>query len=304
MARKRGPIVPPGRDHDPEGTEPLIGRASAEWRRRLREVRDAYVNLLDGMPRVEVVTNAKRYTYELLPGLLNSIDLLIDSILLEGGSDSPWLFENYVQAAFERGTARAIRNLAAQSAAYRAERATLRDVMRLPAYQRRVAMVRARVFEQMKGLDGQVKADMGRLLADGVARGKGPLEIARNLTEQLNIENYRAERIARTEVNTALRRARWDETEDAKAAYGLKSVEMHISALSPTTRAEHAARHGKLYTLEETRDWFSDGATAVNCKCSTVTVLTDEKGEPIVQSIVERTAEARRKFEQEREHEG
>lgn len=263
--RQRGPIVPPGGDHDPEGTEPLIGRASADWRRRLREVKDAYVDLLNNIPRTEVVTNAKRYVYELLPGLLSSIDQLIDEILLEGGADHPWLFENYVQAAFERGTARAVKNLAAQSAAYRAERATLRDVMRLPQYQRRTIMVRARVFEEMKGLGGQVKADMGRLLADGVARGRNPLDIARNLIEQLNIEDYRAERIARTEVNTALRRARWDETEDAQATYGLKSMEMHISALSPTTREEHAARHGKLFTVEASRDWFAEGANSINC---------------------------------------
>lgn len=295
--RQRGPIVPPGGDHDPESTEPLIARASSDWRRRLREVRDAYVDLLNHIPRTEVVTNAKRYAYELFPGLLSSIDQLIDDILLEGGADHPWLFENYVQTAFERGTARAIRNLAAQSAAYKAERTTLRDVMRLPQYQRRTLMVRARVFEEMKGLSGRVKADMGRLLADGVARGKNPLAIARNLTEQLNIEDYRAERIARTEVNTALRRSRWDETEDAQATYGLKSKEMHISALSPTTRAEHAARHGKLYTVEESRDWFA--SNSINCKCSTVTVLVDEKGEPLVQAIVDRTAQARQKFEQE-----
>lgn len=297
--RQRGPIVPPGRDHDPESTDPLIGRASSDWRGRLREVKNAYIDLLDHVPRTEVVTNAKRYAYELIPGLLDSIDQLIDSILLEGGADHPWLFENYVQTAIERGTARAIKNLAAQSAAYRAERATLRDVMRLPAYQRRVAMARARVFEEMKGLGGQVKTDMGRLLADGMARGKNPLDVARNLNEQLGIENYRAERIARTEVNTALRRARWDETEDAQAAYGLKSMEMHISALSPTTRVEHAARHGKLYTVDATRDWFSDGSNSINCKCSTITVLVDGKGEPLVQAIVDRTAQARRKFEQE-----
>ena len=264
-ARQLGPIIPRPAHHDPEGTEPLVASASADWRRRLRRVRAVYVELLDSIPREEVTVNAKRYTYRLWPDMLSSVDALVDAILLEGGAEHPWLWSNYVEAAYVRGTARAVRNLARQSTAYRSSRATVRDALQTPAYARRTAMVRARVFEEMKGLGGQVKSDMGRLLADGVARGKGPLEIARNLSEQLNIEDYRAERIARTEVNTALRRARWDETEDAQAAYGLKSMEMHLSALSPTTREEHAARHGKLFTLEASRDWFADGANSINC---------------------------------------
>lgn len=264
-ARQLGPIIPRPAHHDPEGTEPLVASASADWRRRLRRVRAVYVELLDSIPREEVTVNAKRYTYRLWPDMLSSADALVDAILLEGGAEHPWLWSNYVEAAYVRGTARAVRNLARQSTAYRSSRATVRDALQTPAYARRTAMVRARVFEEMKGLGGQVKSDMGRLLADGVARGKGPLEIARNLSEQLGIEEYRAERIARTEVNTALRRARWDETEDAQAAFALKSMEMHLSALSPTTRVEHAARHGKLFTLEASRDWFAEGSNSINC---------------------------------------
>lgn len=297
-ARQLGPIIPRPAHHDPEGTEPLVASASADWRRRLRRARAVYVDLLDGIPREEVTVNARRYTYRLWPDMLSSVDALVDAILLEGGAEHPWLWSNYVEAAYVRGTARAVRNLARQSTAYRSSRATVRDALQTPAYARRTAMVRARVFEEMKGLGGQVKSDMGRLLADGVARGKGPLEIARNLSEQLGIEEYRAERIARTEVNTALRRARWDETEDAQAAFALKSMEMHLSALSPTTRVEHAARHGKLFTLEASRDWFADGSNSINCKCSTVTVLVNDAGEPLVPGATDSAAVARRKYEE------
>lgn len=298
MARKRqlGPIVPRPVSHDPEGTEPLVASAAADYRRRLKQVRSVYIELLESIPREEVTVN-KRYTYRLWPDLLGTVDAVVDNILLEGGVDHPWLWESYVEAAYMRGTARAVRNLARQSAAYRSSRTTVRDVLQSPAYARRTLMIRARVFEEMKGLGGQVKADMGRLLTDGVARGKSPLDIARNLTEQLGIEEYRAERIARTEVNTALRRARWDETEDAQEAFGLASKEMHLSALSPTTRAEHAARHGKLYTLEESRDWFAEGSNSINCKCSTVTVLIGKGGDPLAPAVVKSAAEARNRYE-------
>ena len=51
-----------------------------------------------------------------------------------------------------------------------------------------MALVRARVFEEMKGLSGQVKADMARILTDGIARGLNPREVAKNLTNQAGIE--------------------------------------------------------------------------------------------------------------------
>ncbi|HGN2032664.1 TPA: phage minor head protein, partial [Proteus mirabilis] len=118
-------------------------------------------------------------------------------------------------------------------------------------YQLRMALVRARVFEEMKGLSGQVKADMARILTDGIARGLNPREVARNLTNQAGIETRRANRIARTEIPSALRRARLDEADEAKKILNLETREIHISALSPTTRANHAARHGKMFTSDE-----------------------------------------------------
>ncbi|MEN1479318.1 phage minor head protein, partial [Pseudomonas aeruginosa] len=104
-----------------------------------------------------------------------------------------------------------------------------------------MALLRAREFEEMKGLSGQVKADMARILAEGMGRGKNPREIARDLTAQTGIEARRGHRIARTEVTTALRRARWDEKDAAEADYGVQSKLMHMSALSPSTRAPHAS---------------------------------------------------------------
>ena len=133
----------------------------------------------------------------------------------------------------------------------------------------------------MKGLTADVKRDMARVLTDGVGRGLNPRDIARNLTDQTGIEKRRANRIARTEVTTALRRAKWDEDQEANDLYGLKTLLVHISALSPTTRHTHAVRHAHLYTNEEVRDWYSKDANSINCKCTQQSVLVDEEGKPI-----------------------
>lgn len=301
MASSNAPILPTNL-HDPEGTNAPVKKASKDLNKRLREVVELYIGELEQIPATVFVTNAERYAYQLdnglLQSLLQSLDWLVDEILLEGGEPNLWFWSAYVQPAYERGTAKTVRNLARQSPAYKAERATLRDVMQTDAYSRRLILIRAREFEEMKGFTATVKGDMARVLTDGIARGRNPLEIARNLREQTGIEEFRAERIARTEINTALRRARWDEAEDAQERYGLKMMQMHLSALSPTTRRSHAARHGNLYTVEQARDWFASGANSINCKCSSTEVLVDNNGEPIVGFITERAQAMRRKYEE------
>lgn len=85
----------------------------------------------------------------------------------------------------------------------------------------------------------------------------------------------------------ALRRARWDEADEAKKELGLNIRLMHFSALSPTTRQPHAIRHARIYTAEEVRTWYATGANAINCKCPQVEVLVDAKGAPVNPKVVE-----------------
>ncbi|WAI83203.1 MULTISPECIES: phage minor head protein [Achromobacter] len=261
-----------------------------DFDRRMRRIRNGYVEALGRIPAEPVVN--KSYTFRLDQALLSSIfadtDRLVDEILLEGGERNLWLFESYVGVAYQRGTAQEFANLGQQSPAYKAGRDSLQALLRSEPYQARLSLVRARQFEEMKGLSGQVKADMSRILSDGIGRGLNPRDIARNLTEQTGIEARRGHRIARTEVPMALRRARWDEQDQAQEDYGTQAKLMHMSALSPTTRRTHARRHAKLFTSEETREWYARDANAINCKCSQVSVLVDEKGEPLVPAIVDR----------------
>lgn len=302
--RQAWPILPTD-PRDPEGTDTPVAKASRDFARRVREVIKLYVGALDSVPRSIITVNAERYVYQLdqgvLKSLLDNIGWLVDEILLEGGEPNLWFYTAYVKPAYERGTAKTVRNIARQSPVYKAERATLADVINLEPYQRRLILLRAREFEEVKGFTAEVKADMARILTDGMARGQNPLEIARKLAEQTHTEDFRAERIARTEINTALRRARWDEFEDAKQSYGLNMKYMHISALSPTTRRTHAARHGNLYTVEQARDWAAAGANSINCKCGGVEVMVDNSGKPIVAAIVDRAHEMRKKYEDEQD---
>lgn len=284
--KPKSPIIPPNKE-DPTGVDRLERGAILVFESKLRQCADVYKDAL-GFIRARPTVNAK-YEFALdiavLTQLLDSASLAVDEILLQGGQDALWFFEAYGAVAYQRGTAQEFANLARQSTAYAAGTENLARLINTPEYRLRIGLIRAREFEEIKGLSGQVKADMSRVLTDGIARGRNPLEIARNLTEQTGIEEFRARRIARTEITTALRRARMDESDDAQERYALRSMQMHLSALGPTTRVEHALRHGKLFTTDQQRAWWASDANSINCKCSTISVLVDKEGKPLVPGI-------------------
>ena len=297
MAKKPNPPIFPRDPEDPQGTDSLDAQAAREFKRRLRECGKAYIDALEQIP-AELATNARTYRYRLDQGLLQwllgNAGALVDSVMLEGGPDALWFFDGYVAVATKRGVAQQMRNIAAQSPAYKAARGTV--ILSEPHLQR-MLLLRTRVFEDMKGFTQQIKTDLSRILADGMGRGQGPLAVAQNIREQLKVEQHRAERIARTEIATAQRRAKWDEADDAATEYGSRILEMHFSALSTTTRASHAARHGRLFTRDECRDWWAQGATAINCKCSTLTTVVNEYGEPVAPGVVARANAIKAKME-------
>ncbi|MDZ7554468.1 phage minor head protein [Cronobacter sakazakii] len=283
------PAILPANKQDPTGVDRLERGAMRDFSKRLRKIGKGYIELLNRIPSEPAVN--QRYTFRLdqtlLSMLLQNGESLVDDILLQGGELNLWFWQDYVSTAYQRGTAQEFSNLSQQSPAYAADRESIENILLSEAYQSRLILVRAREFEEMKGLSNQIKADLSRVLTDGIGRGLNPREVARNITAQTDIERSRANRIARTEITTALRRARWDEHDQAKDDLGLNVMLLHMSALSPTTRRTHALRHGHLYTSDEVREWYSINGNAINCKCTQVTVLVDEKGVPLNSSVID-----------------
>lgn len=291
----RGAILP-ANFRDPTGIDKVERGAIRDFERRIRMIKRFYVAEMYKIP-ASLVVNAKyfflldSYTVD---ALLNVLSNFVDSVLLTGSTRAPWLFESYVKVAYQRGTNQTFQNLSVQSPAYSSGRGDFAAILRSEPYQRRLGLQRARTYESMKGLSEQVKSNMGRVLTEGVARGQNPRIIAKQLTQQAGIEQVRARKIARTEVPMALRRARWDERDQAAEDFKINTRLLHISALSPSTRVSHARRHGKLFTSEEVRDWYSVDGNAINCKCAQSEILVDKNGKAVVQSTIDR---ARQNYE-------
>lgn len=283
------PPILPGNLSDPTGADRLERGAMNEFLRRIKRIAKAYQGILDRIPASPAVN--LRYTFDLdtslLSMLLENASALVDEILYGGNETNFWFWRDYVNQAYQRGTAQEFASLSQQSAVYAAGRENLQQLLLSEPYQRRLLLVRTRVFEEMKNLSARTKSDMARILTDGMGRGQIPRDIAKRLTEQTGMEIGRAKRIARTEITTALRRARWDESDEAETQYGIMTRQMHLSALSPTTRRKHALRHAQLYTTEEVRDWYSVDGNAINCKCTQVAVLVGADGKPLNPNVID-----------------
>ena len=278
-------------------------RAFADFARRIDAITKGVKAILNRQQYRVITLNAaemelKRYqfnvdtiTMDLIGGEIADI---VDRWLMEGGERDLWFLKGYVQPAYQQGTSLAFANLSVQSEKYRKNRSSLQELLSSPAYRTRLGYVRAREFEEMKGFTAGMKSRLQMLLTDGMSQGMNPNDIAKQITASGIADIKRAKRIARTEITTALKRARLDEAEATQIDLGLLTKMMQISALSATTRPSHAARHARLFTIDEVRVWMSTSPNMINCKCSFVEVLVNEKGEPLTPGVVDKAKALRR----------
>lgn len=294
----------PGHPHLPQNwrTNPAGGvtrydNLSASMWRGLKRVREWTIERFEQIPRERIEVNALHINQEYYDYLIDvaQLEAIVAEIRTRLEQEVPAeQTVSAVTAAYEAGTAAAVVNLAAISDDYTRE---ITQVIQSDPYQRRVALMQSRVFEEMRGFQEDTARDLGRVLSQAVENGESPLETTEIIKQRFGVSRSRAERIARTEITGALRRARIDEDRDANQRLGVRTKMLHLSALSPTTRASHAARHGNLYEAQEVSEWLSEGANSINCECNFISVAVDENGEPLTPGVVEKVRREKRQEE-------
>jgi SPP1 gp7 family putative phage head morphogenesis protein len=296
---KTDKIIPTRREADPTGQAGNRRKAKADISSRIKQAREPVLALLDAIPVRSVTINKVAYEYDLsgsrLLQLQDEIQTIINNLLEINTPEKParWFFDSYLQPSYSQGTAASavrMRSLALSANIPVASQLDIQNILLSPAYMRRFELVSARSFKNMRGFAGDAAADLGRILGEGVALGKSPRTIGAEIRRKFEqVEGYRALRIARTEINTAFTKARAEQTKDARDRLGLEVKVMHLSALAPTTRSWHAARHGHIYTVEQQDEWWAKGTNRINCLCSTVEILY-LNGKPMQQDIIDKQA--------------
>lgn len=253
-------------------------------------LKSAQARLLLALEQIPVrVLNEARYEFQVdLDALRLIVAQIVDELRAAGEPVGA-----ATSGAYAEGTAQASVNLSGLTEDYARP---LSSLLASEPYLRRSALVRARVFEEMQGFAGKAGADLARVLFTGMEEGRNPLSIARDIRAEFGVSKRRAETIARTEINGALRRGRLDEATDAQERLGIKTGMLWASALKPTTRESHARRHGRVYTIEEVRDFYSRDGNAINCFCGQTEVLLDENGNPTSRRAIDRMTAKRQAY--------
>lgn len=244
--------------------------------------------------------NAGTYIYDMtaaqLADLLQRVQLILDDHLLDGGSQNLWAL-TYVAAEYERGTRQAFTNLSVQSTVYE-QQTTLAQLLSSPAYQNQIAAAYVSTYSDWKGISDAARADLANVISDSIGRGVNPRETARIISKRLDVSMSQAKNIAQTEQVGALRKAQWLETDWARERLGLNTAILWLSALKPTTRSWHAARHGRTYTTEEVEAFYAVNGNRYHCYCGNIPVLLDEKGKIVNTGLVERLTKERKEWQQ------
>lgn len=312
-ARIGTPIIPRNKA-DPTQSSRQVGRMYRDIDNRYYQIKLALKQLFDerltGTERIgnashavygDVIyqVNAGTYIYDMtaaqLADLLQRIQLILDDHLLDGGSQNLWAL-SYVAAEYERGTRQAFTNLSVQSPIYE-QQTTLAQLLISPAYQNQIAAAYVSTYSDWKGISDAARADLANVVSDSIGRGVNPRETARIISKRLDVSMAQAKNIAQTEQVGALRKAQWQETDWARERLGLKTAVLWLSALKPTTRSWHAARHGRTYTTEEVEAFYAENGNRYHCYCSQIPVILDDSGKVVNTGLVDKLSVERKAWE-------
>lgn len=314
------PVMPVSA-HDPSGQKPNLRQAKSEVDKRFREINKQMRSLVKGLnptvkSRNDTAQNKTVYEYRIDAQKYDAINVFIQRLLNEQILDNPqgsfthqWWLNTNLTLAYEDGTSDIIqsaKNIAPVEVVgleidQQLNQLSLERQQFTPGYQSRLALVYARVFNEMKGLTDSMRTDLAETLARGMQAGKGVRALGNDVSQRVGVGHSRAMRIVRTEVLNAYRTATNVETdainEDIYADSEWHMQLLWYSALADTSRHNHVSRHGSIYSVQEVEEFYDTGANAINCLCSQSAVLVNKKkGKVLQEKLLERMEKQKKAY--------
>lgn len=223
-----------------------------------------------------------------------SVLFILNQELLEtqtGLMPFDWYWKSDIELPYRQGTAEEVRdfNRLVEEAVLAGvlvgglppQTVPIEQVLLSEPYRQALASAQVENFQTIKTMSERTAAQVMQRINAGIQSGQTPTFIVNEITERFGVSRASAKRIAETEINKAFNNAKLDATRILGDRTGLRAAVLHISALLPTTRAHHAARHGNIYTVADQLQWWDTGTNRINCKCSIQSMLIDAKGNVI-----------------------
>lgn len=279
-------------------------RSTIKFNRRLNAAKKDIVALFKAIPvtysRDVVVVNETIpvYDYQIttteLAALNQSIASIVRAELLDtqyDRIDPNWWWKEPLEVSYRGGTAREINDfnrlitdelikirMAEGIVTHRLE---LNNVALSSQYQAALNAVYIENHNHIKTLSERTASQVINKINTGIAAKNAPADVISEINERFGVAKTSAKRIVDTELNKAFNNAKMNANDIASEQTGLRAGVIHLSALIPTTRDEHAGRHGNAYTTAQQRKWWDSGTNRINCHCSTKSVLIDKNGKVI-----------------------
>lgn len=305
------------RRNDPTGQASRRRTATRVLNRRLTTAESEVKKLVRDIPTsrrtVTPLPNQEAtivHDYQITPAELAQLEAQIRAILdeqLETEADTPppfWFWADQIEPPYRQGTMEEVNRINQLIAAAIVaglitdpfvQQIPIEQILQSPEHQ---ALLRRLVVQNhgtIKSLSSRTASQVIQEINSGINAGLSPTDITKNVAERFDVARSNAKRIADTEINRAYNDAKLDTARIIERRTGQRTGVLHISALLPTTRDEHAARHGKVFTVDDQQRWWDTGINRINCKCSTSTVLIDGKND-VVQVEDQETLISEREF--------
>lgn len=302
IVAKVSPKLPKSRS-DPIMGNKLLGRSLKLINEKYKLIKKEVVDLFSEIPSGKITNN---YDYFYLidaarMGLINQRILdILDKFLIEGYPLNLFWSGVIVQEAYQYGTGLAQSNLAAMSAIYATER-SLSVILMSDSYRLRIGLAYSRSYESWKGLSDKTKSKLADIISEAIASGQNPKYVVDLIIESLNVSKSEAENIAQTEITGTLRQARWDESDDARKILGLDTAIFWTSALLPTTRITHAARHGLIFSTDNVREFYGKNGNRYRCHCGNTEVILINGQPDLSARITDQYKEEKKQWDRDHE---
>ena len=194
--------------------------------------------------------------------------------------EEPWS-NVYIQSSYQKGMVKGrneLRVAGVNVPTYGPTGESLSAVFNQPFHANRVGLIYTRCFDQLKGVTRAMDGQISRVLARGLAEGRGVLDIARNINDRVDkIGVNRSRLIARTEIVQTHNEASLAEYEAAERLVEEPILVQWWSALDEVVRpthGTHGGRHGKVFTRKEGQALLGEP----NCRCSLLPYIESVHG--------------------------
>ena len=280
----KNPIVPKSKS-DPVGANRILSKAFADIKARYKGATKAVLAAFDAIPTYAINAEFDAVAYGLSAAdrtaLSERIQAILDQWLVDGRTYSNFFYADYSSAAVAQGTAVSYANLSALSAVY-ASSETLSTIIHSEAYSSAIATAQFKSYEHWTNISTSAKADLMELITSAVASGKSPKSVVGDISRRMEVSRSKALQYAQTDITDTLRQTTLANDNRVQKQYGLKTGLLWTSAFLATTRPNHAARSGRVYTAEEVQAFYATGGNRYSCHCSITTVLLDDDGKPML----------------------